>query len=246
MTALSGSLEGRTALVTGGSGGIGLAVARTLAGLGARVAVNHPGGGPGSGELPGGCFAVEADVRDRRQVTAMFRTAADRFGGLDILVNNAGVFPRAHPLDIDEEAWDLVLDTNLKGAFFCAQEAAALMIERGGGRIVNVSSSAAFTGSPAGAHYAASKAGLVALSKSLARALAGHGITVNTVAPGITRTTQPGLDEAGFAAKGAKIPLGRVALPEEVAHAVAYFAGDLGGYVTGQTLGVNGGALMVP
>lgn len=93
MTALSGSLEGRTALVTGGSGGIGLAVARTLAGLGARVAVNHPGGGPGSGELPGGCFAVEADVRDRRQVTAMFRTAADRFGGLDILVNNAGVFP---------------------------------------------------------------------------------------------------------------------------------------------------------
>ncbi|POX58234.1 beta-ketoacyl-ACP reductase [Streptomyces sp. Ru62] len=243
------SLEGRTALVTGGAGGIGRAVAATLAALGARVAVNHlPGAepGPDGEELPEGCFRVAADVRDRQQVTGMFETVARRFGRLDVLVNNAGVFPRAQVLELDEETWDLVLDTNLKGAFFCAQEAAALMIPRGGGRIVNVSSSAAFTGSPRGAHYAASKAGLVALGKSLARALAVHGITVNTVAPGVTRTAQPNLDEEGFLAEGRRIPLGRVARAQDVADAVAFLAGDRSGYLTGQTLGVNGGAVMVP
>ncbi|GHG93661.1 SDR family NAD(P)-dependent oxidoreductase [Streptomyces lanatus] len=249
MNAVSTSLKGRTALVTGGGSGIGRAVAETLAALGARVAVNRPPGAgrdEDTGELPQGCFAVEADVRDRRQVAAMFEEVGRRFERLDILVNNAGVFPRAQVLDLDEALWDLVLDTNLKGAFFCAQEAAAMMIPRGGGRIVNVSSSAAFTGSPRGAHYAASKAGLVALGKSLARALAVHGITVNTVAPGVTRTAQPGLDEEGFLAEGRKIPLGRVAAGQDVANAVAFLVGDLGEYLTGQTLGVNGGAVMVP
>ncbi|MGW0330833.1 SDR family NAD(P)-dependent oxidoreductase [Streptomyces sp. NPDC003011] len=249
MNAVSVSLEGRTVLVTGGGSGIGRAVVETLAALGARVAVNHPPGTPpegDGGQLPEGCFPVAADVRDRQQVAAMFETVGRRFGRLDVLVNNAGVFPRAQVLDLDEALWDLVLDTNLKGAFLCAQQAAALMIPQGGGRIVNVSSSAAFTGSPKGAHYAASKAGLVALGKSLARALAGHGITVNTVAPGVTRTAQPGLDDEGFAAEGLKIPLGRVARPQDVANTVAFLVGDLGGYLTGQTLGVNGGAVMVP
>ncbi|MGW1954863.1 SDR family NAD(P)-dependent oxidoreductase [Streptomyces sp. NPDC001920] len=241
------SLRGRTALVTGGGSGIGRAVAGALSALGAQVAVNHPPGAEwADGDLPDGCFAVEADVRDRQQVAAMFETVGRRFGRLDVLVNNAGVFPRAQVLDLDEALWDLVLDTNLKGAFFCAQEAAAMMIPQGGGRIVNVSSSAAFTGSPKGAHYAASKAGLVALGKSLARALGVHGITVNTVAPGVTRTAQPGLDEEGFLAEGQKIPLGRVAQAQDVANAVVFLAGDLGGYLTGQTLGVNGGAVMVP
>ncbi|MFE9018912.1 SDR family NAD(P)-dependent oxidoreductase [Streptomyces sp. NPDC007808] len=241
------SLRGRTALVTGGGSGIGRAVAGALAALGAQVAVNHPPGAErADGDLADGCFAVEADVRDRQQVAAMFETVGRRFGRLDVLVNNAGVFPRAQVLDLDEALWDLVLDTNLKGAFFCAQEAAAMMIPQGGGRIVNVSSSAAFTGSPKGAHYAASKAGLVALGKSLARALGVHGITVNTVAPGVTRTAQPGLDEEGFLAEGEKIPLGRVARAQDVANAVVFLAGDMGGYLTGQTLGVNGGAVMVP
>ncbi|GAA2620498.1 SDR family NAD(P)-dependent oxidoreductase [Streptomyces tubercidicus] len=250
MNAPSPSLEGRTALVTGGGTGIGRSVAGTLAALGARVAVNHLPGAEQEGngeELPEGCFPVAADVRDRQQVSAMFATVAERFGRLDILVNNAGVFPRAQILDLDESLWDLVLDTNLKGAFFCAQEAATLMIAQGGGgRIVNVSSSAAFTGSPKGAHYAASKAGLVALGKSLARALAVHDITVNTVAPGVTRTAQPELDEDGFLAEGRKIPLGRVAQPQDVANSVAFLVGDLGSYLTGQTLGVNGGTVMVP
>ncbi|WP_406376149.1 3-oxoacyl-ACP reductase FabG [Streptomyces sp. NBC_00647] len=246
---VSPDLTGRTALVTGGGSGIGLAVARTLAGLGARVAVNRlPGSGTESGaeELPAGCFSVEADVRDREQVAAMFSDARHQLGRLDILVNNAGVFPRAKVLELDEETWDLVLDTNLKGAFLCAQEAAPLMMAQRSGRIVNVASSAAFTGSPKGAHYAASKGGLVALGKSLARAFAEYGITVNTVAPGVTRTGQPGLDEEGFAAKGKEIPLGRVASPQDVAYAVAYLVGDAGSYLTGQTIGVNGGAVMVP
>ncbi|MFJ6721791.1 MULTISPECIES: SDR family NAD(P)-dependent oxidoreductase [unclassified Streptomyces] len=251
MTPASPPLAGRTALVTGGGSGIGRAVAITLASLGARVAVNHPPGtapDPQDGaRLPDDSFAVAADVRDREQVATMFRTIGRRFGGrLDILVNNAGVFPRAGVLDIDETGWDLVLDTNLKGAFFCAQEAAALMIPERSGRIVNVASSAALTGSPKGAHYAASKAGLIGLGKSLARALGGYGITVNTVAPGVTRTAQPGLDEEGFEAEGRKIPLGRVARAQDVADAVAFLAGDAGGYLTGQTLGVNGGTVMVP
>ncbi|MFD5483310.1 SDR family NAD(P)-dependent oxidoreductase [Streptomyces hawaiiensis] len=249
MSAASPSLAERTALVTGGGSGIGWAVAATLATLGARVAVNHLPGvmpHPDIGELSEGCFPVEADVRDRRQVAAMFETVGRHFGRLDILVNNAGVFPRAEVLDIDEEGWDHVLDTNLKGAFFCAQEAAALMIPQRSGRIVNVASSAAFTGSPKGAHYAASKAGLVGLGKSLARALGAYGITVNTVAPGVTRTAQPGLDEEGFLAEGRKIPLGRVARAQDVADTVAFLVGDAGGYLTGQTLGVNGGAVMVP
>ncbi|GHB75638.1 beta-ketoacyl-ACP reductase [Streptomyces cirratus] len=250
MTPASTSLAGRTALVTGGGSGIGRAVAITLASLGARVAVNHPPGAaadPQDGaHLPDDCCAVAADVRDREQVAAMFRTIGRRWGRLDILVNNAGVFPRTAVLDIDETGWDLVLDTNLKGAFFCAQEAAAMMVPRRSGRIVNVASSAALTGSPKGAHYAASKAGLIGLGKSLARALGTYGITVNTVAPGVTRTAQPGLDEEGFEAEGRKIPLGRVARPQDVADTVAFLAGDAGAYLTGQTLGVNGGTVMVP
>ncbi|MFC7930735.1 SDR family NAD(P)-dependent oxidoreductase [Streptomyces cinereoruber] len=243
------SLAGRTALVTGGGSGIGRAVVVTLASLGARVAVNHPPGAapaPDGEELPDGCFAVPADVRDRRQVSALFETVGRRFDRLDILVNNAGVFPRAQVLDIDEAGWDLVLDTNLKGAFFCSQEAAAMMVPQRSGRIVNVASSAALTGSPKGAHYAASKAGLVGLGKSLARALGGYGITVNTVAPGVTRTAQPGLDEDGFLAEGRKVPLGRVARAQDVADTVAFLVGDAAGYLTGQTLGVNGGTVMVP
>ncbi|MGK4585447.1 SDR family NAD(P)-dependent oxidoreductase [Kitasatospora sp. HPMI-4] len=242
-------LAGRTALVTGGNQGIGAAVVAELARLGARVAVNHPDEDSrptGLDQLPTSCLALRADVRDRRQVDRMFDQLTENFGPLDILVNNAGVFPRAPVLELDEDTWDLVLDTNLKGAFLCAQRAARLMAPRGFGRIVNIASTAAFTGSPRGAHYAASKAGLVALGKSMARALGGFGITVNTVAPGMTETAQPGLDAAGFAAEGARIPLGRVGLPVDVAQAVAFLVGPSGGYLTGQTISVNGGAVMVP
>ncbi|MFH8576626.1 SDR family oxidoreductase [Streptomyces zaomyceticus] len=248
-------LAGRTALVTGGATGIGRAAVETLAALGARVAVNRPPDtGPGArstpehapDRLPEGCFFIDADIRDPERVRDLFSRLDRHWTRLDVLVNNAGVFPRAEVLDIDEETWDLALDTNLKGAFFCAQQAAARMIPQGSGRIVNVASTAAFKGSRLGVHYAASKAGLVAMSKSLARALARHGITVNAVAPGVTETAQPGLDADGFAAEGREIPLGRVARPQDVADAVAFLASDAAGYITGQTIGVNGGAVMLP
>ncbi|WP_328332164.1 MULTISPECIES: SDR family NAD(P)-dependent oxidoreductase [unclassified Streptomyces] len=247
-------LAGRTALVTGGGTGIGRAVATTLAGLGAHVAVNRlPVGSPArtveecdQEGSPEGCFVLEADVSDREQVRDLFSRLDRRWTHLDVLVNNAGVFPRSDALELDEETWDLVLGTNLKGAFFCAQEAAARMVTRRHGRIVNVASTAAFTGSPRGVHYAASKAGLVAMSKSLARAWGGRGVTVNSVAPGVTETAQPGLDADGFASKGREIPLGRVAQPQDVADTVAFLVSDAASYITGQTIGVNGGAVMVP
>jgi 3-oxoacyl-[acyl-carrier protein] reductase len=239
-------LAGRTALVTGGATGIGRAVVDALARLGAHVAVNRPPGAYPAAALPDGCWFADADIRDRAQVRELFAALDHRWAHLDVLVNNAGVFPRADVLDLDEHTWDLVLDTNLKGAFFCAQEAAARMIPRRGGRIVNIASTAAFKGSPRGVHYAASKAGLVAMGKSLARALARYGITVNSVAPGMTETAQPGLDAEGFAAKGREIPLGRVAAPADVADTVLFLVSDAAGYVTGQTIAVNGGALMVP
>ncbi|MFI5496842.1 SDR family NAD(P)-dependent oxidoreductase [Actinoplanes sp. NPDC051859] len=242
-------LAGRVALVTGANQGIGREIARTLCRQGAHVVVNHPDAHtePAADSLPAGCLAIRADVRHRAEVTAMVDRIATGYGRLDILVNNAGIFPRASLADLDEETWDRVLDTNLKGAFLCAQQVAPLMIAGGvGGRIVNISSSAAFTGSVLGAHYAASKAGLIALGKSLARALADHRITVNTVAPGMVETTQPGLDEAGFAAKGRSVPLGRVGRPEDVAAVVGFLVSDASAYVTGQTLGVNGGKVLTP
>ncbi|MET7369753.1 SDR family oxidoreductase [Streptomyces sp. NPDC005566] len=235
-------LAGQVALVTGGGTGIGAGIALMLAGLGAQVVVNQPELSPPSGPYT----VIPADVRDRGQVSRMFAQVHETFSRLDVLVNNAGIFPRADPLDLGEDIWDAVLDTNLKGAFFCAQEAARLMIPQRYGRIVNIASSAALTGSPRGAHYAASKAGMIGMGKSLARALARHRITVNTVAPGMTWTDQPGLDAQGFEEEGRKIPLGRVASPGDVAGAVAYLVGESGGYITGQTLQVNGGAVMLP
>nr|WP_275410123.1 3-oxoacyl-ACP reductase family protein [Streptomyces sp. SID14478] len=235
-------------MVTGGSTGIGWAVTQELSRLGAHIAVNHPPASspPALDALPTPCMTVEADISDRRQVAAMFEAIRRELPPLDILVNNAGIFPRAAVLDLDEATWDRVMGVNLKGSFFCAQEAAAVMIANGGGRIINVASSAALTGSPRGAHYAASKAGLIGLGKSLARALAEHNITVNTVAPGVTETSQPGLTEQQFREKGSRIPLGRVARPQDVARAVAFLASEDSDYITGQTLSVNGGSVMVP
>ena len=245
-------LAGLTALVTGGNQGIGWAIAEVLAQHGARLVVNYPDDTrypDRLSELGENALAVRANVARLEEIDAMFAFLDQRIGPIDILVNNAGIYPRAAVLDLDEATWDAVLDVNLKGTFFCAQAAARRMTNRGSGRIINIASDSALIPAANGAHYCASKAGVVALTKSLALALAPRGILVNAIAPGLTDTAQPryGMTEAEIAAYGREsIPMGRIAEPEDIARATLFLASDLAAFVTGQTIFVNGGSLMVP
>jgi NAD(P)-dependent dehydrogenase (short-subunit alcohol dehydrogenase family) len=205
--------------------------------------VNRPPDAPAA-DLPSDVLVLEADIADLDAVAAMFRQLAEDGGQLDILVNNAGIFPRAEPLDIDEGQWDAVFDVNLKGAYNCVRLAAPLMKRSSSARIVNVASTAAIQGSRRGVHYAASKGGMIAMTRSLARALAPT-ITVNAVAPGMTRTQQPGRDARRFAEAGEEIPLGRVAEPEDIADVITFLSGPGSRYITGETIIVDGGATLV-
>jgi NAD(P)-dependent dehydrogenase (short-subunit alcohol dehydrogenase family) len=245
-------LGGKTALVTGGNQGIGWAIAEVLAQHGARLVVNYPDDTrypDRLNELGENALAVRANVARLEEIDAMFAFLDGRIGRIDILVNNAGIYPRAAVLDLDEATWDAVLDVNLKGTFFCAQAAARRMTNRESGRIINIASDSALIPAANGAHYCASKAGVVALTKSLSLALAPRGILVNAIAPGLTDTAQPryGMTEAEIAAYGREsIPMGRIAEPEDIARATLFLASDLAAFVTGQTIFVNGGSLMVP
>jgi 3-oxoacyl-[acyl-carrier protein] reductase len=245
-------LSGQTALITGGNQGIGWAIAEALAGHGARVVINYPDDDrypQRLGELGENAVAVRGNVGRLDEIDAMFALLDEEVGPIDLLVNNAGIFPRATVYDLDEATWDAVHDVNLKGTFFCAQAAARRMAARGSGRIINLASDAALVPDPRGAHYCASKAGVIALTKALALALAAHGIRVNAIAPGLTDTAQPryGFSEEEMATIAREtIPMGRIAQPEDIARAAVFLASDLSGFVTGQTLFVNGGALMVP
>ncbi len=247
-------LSGRSALVTGAARGIGLAVAADLAANGARVALvdaDGPALTASAGELAGRTGAanvlpVLADVTSASEVQGAVAAAVSAFGGLDILVNNAGICPLTPFEAIDEAEWDRVLAVNLKGAFLFCQAALPALRRSRSGRIVNVSSvSGQMGGVLVGAHYAASKAGLIALTKSLARLVAGDGITVNCVTPATTATDltaawSPELQDR----VRAQIPLGRFAGAGEIAAAVCFLAGDGASFITGATLDVNGGLLM--
>jgi len=243
-------LAGRVALVTGGTRGIGKAIALRLAGEGADVAVaSHSSDGtPVVRELESAgvrATAVRGDLSDPEQVGELFAAVRAALGDVDILVNNAAIadpqYSRAW--ELEPAGWSRMMAVNLDGVFFCCAQALPAMKARGWGRIVNISSTSGITGGTSGVHYAASKGGVIALSKALAREVAGLGITVNVVAPSKVDT---GMFRAAVAPAErqdtiARIPVGRLGRPEEIAEAVAYFAGEQAGYTTGQVLVVSGG-----
>ena len=246
-------LVSKTIAVTGAQQGIGAAVARGAAREGADVVVNWLDDEDGARAVADGVAAagasavlVQGSVTDEDAI-ARIVDAGLGLGGrrrLDGFVNNAGIFPRVPFLDATGADWDVVHDVNLKGTFRCTQAAARAMIAAGnGGSIVNLSSASAFRGSPNGVHYAASKAGVLGLTRAAALDLAPHRVRVNAIAPGLTDTAQPryGMSEEEIAAAGAAIPLGRIATPDEVTALAIFLLSDEASQITGQTLHVNGG-----
>ena len=243
-------LTGMTALVTGASGGIGSAIARALAGQGARLALSGSNAEKLTAfraELGGDHVAVPADLSDPVAVDNLVPAAVEALGGkLDILVNNAGVTRDNLVMRMKDEEWDQVIRVNLEAAFRLARAAARPMMKARFGRIVSITSVVGQTGNPGQANYAASKAGLVGMSKALAQELASRGITVNCVAPGFIRSAMTDvLPEAQKSALLGRIPAGDLGTGEDIGAAVVYLASKEAGYVTGQTLHVNGGMAMI-
>jgi 3-oxoacyl-[acyl-carrier protein] reductase len=242
-----GTLEGRVALVTGASRGIGRAIARGLAARGATVVAaargEHAGETAADIQAGGGrAEAVALDVTDRDAIDGVIGRVIDQFGRLDILVNNAGIARDQLLLRMKRDDWDAVIATNLTAAYGCIQAALKPMLRQRSGRIVNVSSVVGQAGNAGQANYAASKAGLIGLTKAVALEVASRNITVNAVAPGLIDTDMTRAVSAS-AQQGwqERIPLGRLGTPEEVAAAVAFLASDEAAYITGHVLAVNGG-----
>ncbi|WP_298735490.1 3-oxoacyl-[acyl-carrier-protein] reductase [uncultured Subdoligranulum sp.] len=237
------------ALVTGGGRGIGRAICLALAKAGFDVCINYAASAAAAEQTAEECKAfgvqamtLQADVTDPAQCQALVETAAKTFGRLDVLVNNAGVTADKLILRMQEEDFDKVINANLKGAFFCCKTACKLMMRQRYGRIINISSVVGLHGNAGQSNYAASKAGLIGLTKSLAKEFAARGVTVNAVAPGFIETDMTAaMSDAAKEAALTAVPAGKIGHAEDVANAVAFLASAEAGYITGQVLCVDGG-----
>ena len=241
-------LDGKVALVTGASRGIGRAIALKLAAEGAKVAINYAGNTAKAEEVKaeiekngGEAILVQADVADSAAVEAMVNATVEAFGQIDILVNNAGITRDGLMMRMKDEDFDAVINTNLKGVFYCTKLVSKLMMKKRSGRIINMASVVGLMGNAGQTNYAAAKAGVIGFSKSAAKELAARGITVNMVAPGFIDTDMTAaMTDKAKEMTLTGIPLNRMGTPEDVANAVAFLVSDNASYITGQVIRVDG------
>ncbi|MDA2979831.1 MAG: SDR family NAD(P)-dependent oxidoreductase [Actinomycetota bacterium] len=244
-------LEGKVALVSGAAGGMGAAIARALSKLGVEIALNDltvDSVMPLRDSLDKRSFAVAADITNKAEVESMITSVEQQLGPIDILINNAGVLRPTKIADIGEAEWDFVVGVNLKGTFLCSQAVIPGMRARGWGRIVNLSSTAGKNVSTmGGAHYTASKAGVLGLTRHMASEVAQDGITVNAVCPGLIDTdmTRQTITTSESDAYASSFPIPRLGRPDEVADLIAFLATDRAAYITGASMDINGGDLMI-
>ncbi|MGH4140515.1 3-oxoacyl-[acyl-carrier-protein] reductase [Clostridium sp.] len=245
-------LKGKTAVVTGASRGIGRAIAIKLAKLGANIVVNYRNSVDAVQEVVKEieafgvkALAVQADISSYSDVEFMMKKCIEEFGSLDILVNNAGITKDGLLMRMKEEDFDSVIDINLKGAFNCTRHVSSIMLKQRSGRIINISSVSGLTGNAGQVNYCAAKAGVIGMTKAVAREFGGRGVTCNAVAPGYIQTDMTvALPAKVVDVIMSTIPLKRLGMPEDVANAVAFLASEEAAYITGQVINVDGGMVM--